>query len=158
MISSKPVNILLGDINLMTNKIAKLPDYERVMQPSSRWSSWSLDKTSEGVYWNLGEDVTTLNHQFMIFRQATLYLGFNYRGNQSIDDLLNHYHQLILHELKTRLDKIRVIICACNYREIKIHKRIKKQILKFLLEITEYEVNYSELGELFNPLLDKIEN
>lgn len=145
----KPMNILLGDSSSFVKVLIESPGWKRVMF-RRQGAPWTLDKTNHGLYWDLGEDITDLKHQFIIFKDPTIYLFFNYRGNLPAIEILDRYYDLIKRDL--RLYQIKCLICGMNYKDIKVHKKIKKEILEWCLaradELGEDNCNYIDLEEI----------
>lgn len=149
-VPSKPFFIVLGDNDEFHQKILKKANgWKRVMVPM-RGANWNLEKTDKALYWILNEDENNLKHQFMIYKNPTVYIFFNYRGNQPVMDVLNRYHEIMSRDLGKH--QIKCLICGMKFQNIKIHKSIKKEILQWCLsrqeEFGEEACDYLEFNDL----------
>lgn len=149
----KPFYILLGETESFIREVIKSNGFKRIMF-ERQGAVWTLDKTNNGLYWDLRAELETLKHQFMIFKNPRIYIFFNYRGNVAAQEVLKRFYKIIEKDLvNSGKHQIKIVVCGLNFRENnKVHKKIKTEILTWCLKKQELDEDFCDYLE-FNELL-----
>lgn len=144
--TNKQFNILLGDSSEFVKSLQSNPDFSCIFSKDH----WILNKTTNNLFWIIGEEVTNLTHQFIIFKNPIIYIFFNYHVKNSLDIIQNFFSQ-VQRDLLSHQNK-KYIIVGTNYQDVKSHKSLKKNILQWCIssesKVGPNNLIYSDLDDL----------
>ena len=147
---SKQFNIILGDSFDIIKQIETNKDFKEMMKKDG----WTLYRTTNNLYWVIGEDIVNIVHQFMIYRNPIVYIYFNYHVKTALETVQKLF-TMAKRDLQSHKNK-KYIIIGVNYKDFKFQKIIKKNILEFCIE-QESKIELDTLSYMdFEDLLHEI--
>jgi hypothetical protein len=137
----KPFYMILGDEQgVVLDQLKTVVGRPLLSEPTRdrrKLHNWYFFKGEEGIYWWLGEGNSSLNHQFMIFKNPIVVLVINYRySEQEPVEKLNDFYKIITKDLLEgdNHPKLKIIVVGYKFQKnLTTHRRYKKAILSWCL-------------------------
>lgn len=143
-------NILLGDTSELMAEIRESSEFRCVMSDDRR-DGWGLYKTSQGLYWDIevGKLKYKLVEQFMILpNEIKVYICFHFRQKDALKFLFDIF-QMIETDLKKH--KKQYIFVGLDFKDHKFQRDIKKDLLKWCLDIVDiHGTDYCQYYDFFD--------
>lgn len=137
----KPFYLILGDeqgniLDQLKRTIGR-PLLSEPSRNKEKLHNWYLFKGDQGIYWWLKEGNSSLNHQFMIFKNPIIVIIINYRYSEKKPiEKLDDFYRIITQELVegNLHPNLKLMVIGYKFQKnLVTHRSYKKDILSWCL-------------------------